>query len=388
MSITYVRYWGSYFKRSRYTASMEIFRSITKAGWNAYIVCSKPPEDPRLLERVLDTGVKVVYLPRPRRSFDIGCMWRAYRLCRQLRCDIFHCDNMHTSPLIGAALAGVPVRLWSKRAMNKAYEMQKKPTLRDRVVISVRVSSWLATKVLPVSSAVKNELVDLGIPSSKFIVFPNSIEVKEINEDTRNRVRSELGYTNGQIVFTTVGHAVPVKGWDVLIRSFAGVLKECPTSRLQLVGSVTDVNEREHYEILKNCVREYDIADRVHFMGRVQDITKVLAASDVFVLSSRSEGYGKALVEAMMSGMPCIATKVGCATDVIEDGVNGLLVERGNEEQLSNAMISLAKNPKLRSQVANAVRAKKRYAPTFSEYGDRLIGLFCDLLQDRQKAKH
>lgn len=388
MSITYVRYWGSYFKRPRQSAFMDVFRSVSKAGWDAYLVCSKPPEDTRLLERVLETGVKIVYLPRPRRNFDIGCIWRAYRLCKRLQCDIFHCDNMHTSPLIGAALAGVPVRLWSKRAMNKAYEMQKKPTLRDRVVISVRVSTWLATKVLPVSSAVKNELVDLGIPSSKSIVFPNSIYMKKIDEDARNRFRNELGYKNGQIVFTTIGHAVPVKGWDILIRSFACVLKECPNSRLQLVGSVTDMKERDHYGILQNRIREYGIADHVRFTGQVQDITQVLAASDVFVLSSRSEGYGRSLVEAMMSGLPCISTKVGCATDIIEDGVNGLLVERGNEEQLSNAMISLAKDSKLRSQVANAVRAKKNYAPTFSEYADRLIGLFCSLLQDSGKIKH
>lgn len=385
MSITHIRYWGSYFKRSKQVSSLELRRKIAKEGWNLYLVCCKPPTNPHFLDKILSTGTKIIYLPRPRRNFDLGCIWRAYRLCRRLKCDIFHCDNMHTSPLIGAALAGVPVRIWSKRAMNSAYEKQKKLTFRDRLIISVRVSVWLSTKVLAVSNAVKEELVGLGFPPSKFIVFPNAINVGKISGSERCHKRSKYGDKNGQVVFTTIGHAVPVKGWDILIRSFAAVLNEYPDAKLQLVGSVTGINEREHFRSLENYIRDLGIADNVCFLGKVQDISKVLALSDVFVLPSRSEGYGKVLVEALMLGLPCISTKVGCATEVIDDGLNGLLVERGNEKQLSDAMLSLAKNPQLRSKIAHAVQARNNYAPTSSEYSDRLIELYKELLNENRR---
>ncbi len=386
MSITYIRYWGSYFKRPRHcTLFAGIMRSVAEAGWKSYIVCSRPPADSQLAEKVLETGTEIVYLPRAQGNFDIGCIWRTYKLCKRLHCSIFHCDNKPMSPLIGAALAGVPVRLWSKRSMNQAYEKMRQATFRDRVAISVRISSWLATRILPVSDAVKNELVDLGIPSSKIIVCPNPVEVGEINENIRRQARSELGYTDGKIVFTTIGHAVLVKGWDVLIRSFARIAGEYPKLRLQLIGSVTGSNEQEYYSMLEKCVREWDIADYVRFLGPQLEITKVLAATDVFVLPSRSEGNSNALLEALMYGLPCIATKVGYATNCIQDGVNGLLIERGSEDQLTNAMISLAKNQKLRRQIANAVQAKKKYAPTFSEYGDQLVELYKKLLQGRKK---
>jgi len=101
------------------------------------------------------------------------------------------------------------------------------------------------------------------------------------------------------------------------------------------------------------------------------------------VLPSRSEGYGNVLIEAMTYGLPCIATKVGCATDVIRDGANGLLVERGSEEELSRAMMSLVRDREMRRRITSAVRAQQKYAPTFSEHGDQLVAICRSLLHGR-----
>ena len=149
MTVTYVRYWGSNFKRPRHSNYFAgIMRSVVDAGWESYLVCSHPPVDSQLADAVLQTGTKIVYLPRAKGNFDMGCIWRVYRLCKHLNCHIMHCDNMHTSPLIGAALAGVPIRLWSKHSMNRVYEDGGRKTLRDRIAISTRLSSRLATRIL------------------------------------------------------------------------------------------------------------------------------------------------------------------------------------------------------------------------------------------------
>jgi glycosyltransferase involved in cell wall biosynthesis len=333
------------------------------------------------------TGAEIIYLPCARHNFDVACIWHTYQLCKRLGCDVVHCDNIHASPLIGAALAGVPVRLWSKHSMSPAYETMRQMTLRDRVVPSTRMSARLATRILAVSTAVRNELVDLGIPSSKIMVCPNPVETgRTVGRD--REARTKLGYGDDAVVFTTVGHAVPVKGWDILLHAFAAVVSKWPHARLQLVGSVTDKHEQEHYSVLQRYVHQAGIANYVCFRGACPEVWSILAATDVFVLPSRSEGYSNALLEAMTAGLPCIAARVGAAADVIEDGVNGLLVGRGNEDQLCNAMVSLAASPERRAQMADAVRARGQYAPTFSEYGDRLVEICKELLRIKSGTGH
>ncbi|UCD49724.1 MAG: glycosyltransferase family 4 protein [Phycisphaerales bacterium] len=386
--MTYVRYWGSHFKHPRTCHLLRAtMRSVRQAGWKSYLVCSRPPDDPRLAEEIFGAGTEIVYLPRPRRNFDPACVWRAYRLFRRLNCTVMHCDNMHTSPLIGAALAGVPVRLWSKRSMNPVYETMRKPTLRDRIAISLRVSCWLATRVLAVSTAVKEELIELGIPTGKLAVLPNPAEIERLSEETRRQVRTELGYGDDEVVFTTIGHAVPVKGWDVLLQSFAQVAKHYPRARLQFVGSITGAREREYYQCLNASIRTWGLADRVRFLGDQPDIRVPLAAADVFILPSRSEGNSNALTEAMMFGLPCIATKVGAAADVIAHGENGWLVERNDAEELRDAMLSLARDQGLRQRIVSTVLAQGRCAPTFSEYSDQFVQICREQLDANSTRK-
>jgi len=388
--VTVVQYWAGCPKspNSKWQRFLAIIRKCREQGWRNCLVWSKMPENSALAEPFREAGCEIIIQPRSRGNFDLMSVWRTNKLLRRLNCDVFHCYNDHTSPLIGAALAGVRVRLWSKRSMRSAFETMKKMTFRDRVAVSARLSSWLATKILAVSAAVKNELVSIGIPSCKIILCPNPVEVPKADGDARCQARAELGYTDDEIVFTTAGHAVPVKGWDILLGSFAKVIVECRKSRLQFVGSVADKYEQEHYSLLANCIQEYGIGDYVRFRGHQGDIGKILVASDVFVLPSRSEGYGNALIEAMTSGLPCIATKVGCATDVIQNGVNGLLVERGNERELTKAMITLAEDPKLRQQIAQVVQTKNKYAPTFAEYGEQLLEICKSLLPANRDLVH
>ncbi len=382
MSSVYLRYWGSHLKRPENSALFAgTVRRMRDAGFVPYLVCSRPPDDPQLEKGIIDAGAEIVYQQRPRQNFDVACIWRVYRLCRRIGCDIMHCDNMHTSPLIGAALAGVPVRIWSKRSMNSAYEMMREPTWRDRVVISVRTSCWLATRVLPVSEAVRDELAALGVASSKLTVLPNPVEVSPRNTKIRSQARAELGYRDDAIVFTTVGHAVPVKGWDVLLEAFRGTAGRCPEARLLYVGSTSDEHEQRHYQLLRKSIGEWGLGDRVRFLGHQPELQKALAASDVFVVSSRSEGYGNMLVEAMTFGLPCISTRVRCATDLIEDGVNGMLVERGDASQLCDAMTATASDHAFRAQLACAVQGQKKYAPTFSEHGRQLAKICRELLE-------
>jgi glycosyltransferase involved in cell wall biosynthesis len=384
MGVTLVRYWGSYFKSPRAVSNMvNQLKTPAAKGWSTHLVCCWPPEDEKWLQPLLDMGIKIEYVPRANGNFDWKCMYRVYKLCRRLRCDVFHCDNIHNSPLIGAFWARVPVRLWSKRSMNAAFEEGGKETLRDKAVVSVRLSCLVATKTLAVSRTVRDELVRLKIPSSNLMVFNNPLDNAILRLVDRNKARAIYGYTPSEIVIMTTGHAVPVKGWDILLRSFSDVASEVSQARLLFVGSISSDTERPHYEELARFVDQNGLKMKVRFTGHLIDITEALAAADIFVLPSRSEGFGIALIEGLSAGLPCVSTFVGVASELIRPGVNGFLIERENYDEMSKALLMLAKDSNLRKRMAEGAKTTPLGIPTMEEYGEQLYNLYESLLREK-----
>jgi glycosyltransferase involved in cell wall biosynthesis len=386
MGVTLIRYWGSYFKSPRAVSNMvNQLRVPATERWNTHLVCCWPPEDEKWLQPLLDMGVKIEYVPRAKGNFDWKCMCRVYKLCRRLRCDVFHCDNIHTSPLIGASLARVPVRLWSKRSMNAAFEKGRKETIRDKVVISVRLSCFLSTKTLAVSKVVRDELVRLGIPSSKSMVFNNPMDRTILHPVDRDKARAVYEYTPSEIVIMTIGHAVPVKGWDILLRAFSDVASEVTEARLLVVGSIKANKESPYYDELARFIEGNGLRTKVRFTGHLRNINEALAASDIFVLSSRSEGFSNALIEGLASGLPCVSTFVGGASELVRPGVNGFLIERENYREMAKVLLMLAKDPDLRKKLAEGARTTLLGIPTMEEYGNQLFNLYESLLREHTK---
>lgn len=387
MSVTLVRYWGSHLKNPRLSYHFAaIFRLAAAQGWRTCLVCSHPPDDPDWLAPLHDTGTRIEYIGRARGNFDAVCTLRVFKLCRRLQCDVFHCDNMHTSPLIGSTLAGTRVRLWSKRSMQPAFEEGRTPTLRDRLAPSLRLSCLLATKTLPVSPAVEDELVRLRIPASKLIVFPNPLLSDGMGSSDRDQARASLRYHEDELVITTVGHAVPVKGWDILLSSFGRIASLVPEARLLFIGSTTASHERSFAEELQRTINGSRLSSRIRFAGHMSDVSVALAASDIVVVPSRSEGFGVALVEALSAGLPCISSRVGAAPDLIRHGQNGLLVDRGDIEELARFLLQLARSPKLREKLSRSARLT-RAVPSLEEYAERLIDLYKVLLCSTGKSR-
>jgi glycosyltransferase involved in cell wall biosynthesis len=105
------------------------------------------------------------------------------------------------------------------------------------------------------------------------------------------------------------------------------------------------------------------LTSRVHFLGLRTDIPDVLGASDVFVLSSAYEGNPLSVIEAMAAGLPVVSTSVGGVPELLENGKEGFIVQPGNAEQLSDAMMTLLKDGHLRGAMgaAAATRAKEKF---------------------------
>lgn len=139
-----------------------------------------------------------------------------------------------------------------------------------------------------------------------------------------------------------VGRYVYQKGFDLLLRAWSKVEKSCLDLELVIYGQ----GIREPYELLINKLN-ID-RNRCHLYGPTVDIEREYLNSSIFVLSSRFEGFGMVVVEAMACGLPVIAFDCPCGPkDIITDGVNGILVKNGNVDELANSIILLANSPDL-----------------------------------------
>jgi GalNAc-alpha-(1->4)-GalNAc-alpha-(1->3)-diNAcBac-PP-undecaprenol alpha-1,4-N-acetyl-D-galactosaminyltransferase len=146
-----------------------------------------------------------------------------------------------------------------------------------------------------------------------------------------------------------------LKGFDLLIESFAQI-KDLGW-RLVFAGG------DENGEHLKNLAREKNVEDQIDFLGKVKNIDEVYAKAGIFVIPSRSEGFPNALCEAMAAGVPCISFDfVAGPSDIIIDGITGVLVENGNTTLLADQIRKLILNPQQRKELSErAIQVKEQY---------------------------
>lgn len=380
--IVFVRYWGSFFKSPRIAHEYAtLFRPLVERGWKSYLMLEHKPENPAWIDGLNDLGVQIICMPRPRAKIDVALIKQIYCLCRDLKCDIFHCDNMHTNQLIAACLSRVPVRIWVKRAMNSHFEECRKPSLYERCAITTRLSCGLATRVIAISHTVKNELLDLGVAERKILVQSNPSKHLIKQSTIREEVRRSLGYSESDIVIATLGHAVPVKGWDLLLQAFSRISIEETRARLLMIGSTNANSEKYFFKELMKFIDVHELKERVFFPGHAFNVSAMLAAADLFVFPSRSEGGGNALLEALELGLPCISTRVGYAEEVIQDGINGLLVNRNDPSALESAMKTLIRDKEMRSRFAAEAKVPP-FILNLEEYSERFASIYDSLLKE------
>jgi glycosyltransferase involved in cell wall biosynthesis len=349
-----VQYWGGCPEtpNSKWRRFQHLIQTCADRGWRTYLVWSRMPDDPALSKPFQEAGCKIILERRPDKNFDLRCVLSTFRLLRRVKCDVFHCHNVHTSPLIGAALARVPVRVWSKLSMSAAYESGTIPRGIHRFNLSTRISWILSHRVLAISSAIRDDLLSGGASPEKVLVFPEAVDWRAYCTGRDDGVRAALELRPDEVVVVSVGHAVRLKGWDLLISALGSLSSRFPKLRLLLVGSTSKGEEVQTMKELRAQVEQLHMGDKVVFAGRRGDIPQVLGASDIFVLPSRSEGMGFALKEAMAAGLPCLGARVGGIPEIITHKETGLLFEKDDVEGLAKALLGVLESNELRQRLA------------------------------------
>jgi glycosyltransferase involved in cell wall biosynthesis len=206
----------------------------------------------------------------------------------------------------------------------------------------------LTNAVTTFAGATRDVVRAAGVPDHRIHVIPCGVRIPE-TQSTTARARHELQVPQGAFVVAVLARLVEHKGIDKLIEAMS-----CAelSGTVLLVGG--DGPLKEELEARASSSEYVD----ARFVGRLQDVGVLFAASDVFALPSRLEGFGLVYVEAAMYGVPSIATRVGGVPDAVHDGETGVLVDPGDGEALRRALIEMRTNPTLRERLGTAARRR------------------------------
>ncbi len=278
----------------------------------------------------------------------IGGLWRLWRSLARGKFDIVETFT-HDSNLLGlplAWLAGVPVRIATHRG-----EIENFPAWRERLH-SWMINVGLARMLIAVSEQTRQKAIAEGVKPEKVAVILSGIDPLDAGSAApRDRVRRELGLGPNDLFLLTVGRLMVQKGHEYLIQSVPQIVSRFPNA---LVGICGDGPLRAS---LEDQIERPGLLGRVKLLGMRADVAALLAAADVFVLPSLWEGLPRALLEAMASGLPAVATRVDGIQELVAHGVHGLLTPPRDSDALADAVIQLLENPRLRKEIGEAARA-------------------------------
>lgn len=316
-------------------------------------------------------GVPVEILPDRRHSvvalpLFLGDMLRIRRalvdLVRKHRVDVVQTHLLMSLDFLVLTLraGGGPLVFWT--VQNASFTLREEHLPRHRWLLGpkrwayrvlYRASTRWLSGFIAVSDDVKTAIQrDVGrVGDDKITVICNSVDVRRYRRPVdRDAVRRGLALPDGARVMAVVATFKRQKGHRFLLEAAAPVVERLPDLHILLIG------DGELRGELEAQARAAGLEAHVHFLGSRQDVPDLLAASDCFVLPSLWEGLSMALVEAMASGLPVIATAVSGTNQVMIAGETGLLVPPGDAARLGDAMLRLLSDPGRASEMGAAAR--------------------------------
>ena len=176
----------------------------------------------------------------------------------------------------------------------------------------------------------------------------NGINTENFQRPKSNRLRQQFGWGEDEVIIGSLGNIRPAKAYDVLLQA-AALLKD-KVYRFVIAGQ----GKGGLYQRLQDLRAELKLDDRVQFLGFNDDPADFLSNLDLFLLSSSSEGFSIATIQAMAAGLPVIATRSGGPQEIITHNENGCLVDIDASQQIAEAVEALTSNPEKRQKLAKA----------------------------------
>ena len=347
-------------------------------GWEVDILTT----DPVFQQAVREHGLGLADLDVVRRQirplWDLAGMVRLRKFMRRGQYDIVH---THTSKggfvgRMAARLANVPVIVHTAHGF-AFHERSPRSTSLFYSVLERIASRW-CDRIVSVSEFHRHWALELGIcKPPEILAIPNGIASLPDPAVPRDELRRRLGATDDDLLILSMARLAPDKGLEYLITAATSLFRTERRFRIVIAG---DGPERARLEEL---ARSLDVADRVNFLGFREDVSDLLAASDLVVLPSLREGLSIALLEAMAAGKPIVATSIGSHRELACQAEIARLVAPADATALSEAILQVWGDPALRTRLGASARTlfNSRYTE------ERMLNSYKQLYLDLVRAK-
>jgi len=324
-----------------------LLRGMRERGHQQWVAC---PAGSPLAARAAREDFPVWPLPGsaaldPRRLLSLR------RRLRENSCDIVHAHDGRAQTISWLASAGLPVRRVASRLV----------TFPPRYPALHRFKyTRTCHGVIAASESVRAVLVGAGVPNGPVEVITAGVDVPPNlpSREIRARVRAHWGAAETHFVAGHAGGFTSEKGQDLALDALLALSARLPQLRLVLAGEGPLRESPAFVEKLRRA------GDHARLLGYVEDLPGFLAGLDLFLMPSRSEGWGLAALHAMAHGLAVVASCVGGLAEIVEDGVTGWLVQPGSTAALADAVAAAAADPdRLRRYGSNARERARRFSP-------------------------
>jgi sugar transferase (PEP-CTERM/EpsH1 system associated) len=330
---------------------VSLINNMPEGRFRHAVACIEDYSDFRA--RIVRPDTEVVALHR--NAIGVWRLRRAlFQLCRRMRPSIVHSRNQSgLDALLPARLSGVPHCIHGEHGwdVDDLFGTRLKPMLLRRA------HSPLVDRYITVSADLKRYLVDrVHVRPQRIATICNGVDTDRFTPAQRKPVELAPPDFLGPdpVVVGTVGRIQPVKDQRTLVRAFAELARvdAALAARLRLV-IVGDGPMRSE---LAQLADELRIGERTWFAGDSPQVPELLKLLDVFVLPSLAEDISNTILEAMASGLPVVATRVGGNPELVRDGVNGRLIASGDASLLAGVLGDYVRSPALRAHHGAASR--------------------------------
>jgi L-malate glycosyltransferase len=349
------------------------------------VVCCYHEHEESIMALFSDAGAEIVLIDLPRTTSLVGkvrLLLKLRRVFRKLKPAALHIQYLTPGliAVVAARLAGC-----RKLFLSLHYPFASRRIERSFLRFAARISSFSITNSLATEQSWfgSSHLYQAGVDTTDggHATIYNCIDVDEIlalsQNCQRDKIRKQMDLKNALVISVT-GRLSAEKGHAVLLRAFTEARSRVPNLVLQVVGTGCEETA------LHSLAEKLGIAQNIRWWGTVshEEAIRRSIISDCIIVPSLWEGFGLSAAEAMAAGVPVIASATGGLTELIEDGVSGLLVEPGNSGALAEAIVKIITDAKELERLGNG--GKKRIADHFSlnEYQARIHSLYSGLLKD------
>jgi L-malate glycosyltransferase len=370
---------------------MNMVRGLDRALYEPVAIC---PQQGALARLLRAESVPCEALPEVQARFT----WRPDRLCKavasliramiglrrtlsRIQPDIVHANSLRAGMIASAASIGC-----DRKVVWHVHDNLPRHFLSS--LVRIAALQLRPARVIAVSEATTKAFCGPFSFQGIISTIHNGVDLRRfpLKSADRWRMREALSESPGSFLICAVGQICARKGLLELITAFGMARSQAPHMHLVIAGGVVFEHEKEYLYLLRLAAAAPEVAGSVHFTGPLENVSELLQAADLLVLNSHDEPFGLVLIEAMSSGTPVLATRVGGIPEIVKDGENGWLIDKADTAGLARKLLEIADNRKLLEKVAR--QAHDLTCPQFSleKFLARLQDCYAGLVSASERA--